>query len=290
MYKYIHTEAVITEVRQRPVLWDPSHVLNKDRDTRMASWQEVYEALYPDFNELEDAKKKEIGKMIQQRWKTARDAYIRSKKYQKKGINKKHYGFSDELRFLDKIEQGQGEADSSNEAATPNYVECVYEDSRTPDATVEIKVEPHEFDSSNPSIQDPVGETQVQEPFTQSGVQTLVLQPLIQKPEIHEPEIEKEDDEDEEVPSKKPRLVRKRKLSNNINDNFQKEMMGLLRENSSLLKNDDVAFCLSLLPITKDFSVQQKLNFRIEVMKVVMKISKMSNRQEKKSESDSSME
>lgn len=58
----IDTERVIAEVRQRPALWDLSNELYKDRDARAKFWLQVYEALFPEFNNEGDDKKKEIGK------------------------------------------------------------------------------------------------------------------------------------------------------------------------------------------------------------------------------------
>lgn len=62
MNKFIDTERLITEVRLREPLWNISHVLYKDRDAKLKAWQEVCEALFPNFDEMTPTEQKDIGK------------------------------------------------------------------------------------------------------------------------------------------------------------------------------------------------------------------------------------
>ncbi|XP_022836217.1 uncharacterized protein LOC111363608 [Spodoptera litura] len=103
----IDTERLITEVRLRPVIWDLSHVFYKDRDARISAWQEVCKELIPDFDDKSESEKKDIDKQVQQRWKTARDAYVRCKATLKNipsgsgGKKRKTYVYFEFMKFLD---------------------------------------------------------------------------------------------------------------------------------------------------------------------------------------------
>lgn len=58
----LDTEQVISEVRQRPPLWDLSCDLHKDRDAKAKCWIDVCAALFPDYEDKEENKKEEIRK------------------------------------------------------------------------------------------------------------------------------------------------------------------------------------------------------------------------------------
>ncbi|CAH1976803.1 unnamed protein product [Acanthoscelides obtectus] len=107
----IDTERLITEVRLRPSLWDLCCPLYKDRDARIKAWQEVCQELIPNFNDQPDSEKKTTEKQVQQRWKTARDAYTRCKAALNNipsgsgGVRKKKYVYFEFMKFLDKTQQ-----------------------------------------------------------------------------------------------------------------------------------------------------------------------------------------
>lgn len=73
--------------------------------------------------------------------------------------------------------------------------------------------------------------------------------------------------------NKKNRRITKSKRSINKEEfEFDKQMLQMFKENSTILQNDDMAFFTSLLPITNSFSISQKLTFRSEVLKIATKI------------------
>lgn len=71
----IDTERVITEVRLRPILWDLSNTLYKDRDARIASWLEVCQALNSNYDQLSTSQQKEYGKLTSFIWNLDRYLY-----------------------------------------------------------------------------------------------------------------------------------------------------------------------------------------------------------------------
>lgn len=66
-------------------------------------------------------------------------------------------------------------------------------------------------------------------------------------------------------------IKRKTKSKRSINkddSDFDKQMLKMFQDNSKILQNDDMAFFVSLLPITNTFTISQKLAFRSEVIKI----------------------
>ncbi|XP_045783183.1 uncharacterized protein LOC123879495 isoform X2 [Maniola jurtina] len=121
VHLHVETERVIEEVRRRPALWDLSDALYKDRDARARLWVEVFEELFPGYADEEEHRQKDIEKMVQQRWKTARDAYIRCRNIIKNNSSsesgrKKVYVYFDDMRFLDKKHLAQDDSCDNHQA------------------------------------------------------------------------------------------------------------------------------------------------------------------------------
>ena len=58
----VDIELLITLIEARPVLWDKSSDIYKDRDGTRKAWKEVCEGLKEDFGELSDSEKNVFGK------------------------------------------------------------------------------------------------------------------------------------------------------------------------------------------------------------------------------------
>ncbi|XP_039748889.1 uncharacterized serine-rich protein C215.13-like [Pararge aegeria] len=105
---YIDTGRLIEEVRFRPLLWDPSNELYKNKDAKNKAWEEVGEAIFG-----ENYIKKDKDKLLRQRWKSARDGYFKTKANMKKapsGSGAKtvtKYIYFKELNFLDRITENE---------------------------------------------------------------------------------------------------------------------------------------------------------------------------------------
>ncbi|KAJ8720634.1 hypothetical protein PYW08_006099 [Mythimna loreyi] len=124
--KGINCERVIVEVQCRPVIWDQSSEIFKDRNGK--AWLDICKVLFENFDDWSEAEKNIQVKKLQQRWKTARDTYIRvrsTKKKLKSGSGSranKTYIYYDMLSFLDSNSNTQGEesADNFNQSVEQN--------------------------------------------------------------------------------------------------------------------------------------------------------------------------
>lgn len=84
----------------------------------------------------------------------------------------------------------------------------------------------------------------------------------------------------EQTAAAKPKNVqakRFKKRTRNEDDNFDREMLNMFKENTKLMQNDDMSFFCSLLPIMKTFSNHQKLLFRSAVLQKAIEISSSSS-------------
>ncbi|XP_068082562.1 uncharacterized protein [Anabrus simplex] len=115
----IDIELLISLVEARPVLWDKSSDIYKDRDGTRKGWKEVCEGLKEDFGELSDNEKNIFGKEVMKKWGNIRDSFIKSckksKEHQRSGSGAfkiKKYVYNDQLQFLKKLTEGRHTEDS----------------------------------------------------------------------------------------------------------------------------------------------------------------------------------
>lgn len=59
----IDTELLISEVEGRRNLWDVGDEYYKDRDIRMASWQDIGKTVVQNFENMSEIEKKKAGKL-----------------------------------------------------------------------------------------------------------------------------------------------------------------------------------------------------------------------------------
>ncbi|PIO32994.1 hypothetical protein AB205_0218350 [Aquarana catesbeiana] len=64
---------LISTVQAHPELWDVVHPLHGDHIRKVKAWEDISAAITPGWEELRNAEKKEISKIIQRRWKSLRD-------------------------------------------------------------------------------------------------------------------------------------------------------------------------------------------------------------------------
>ncbi|GBO98988.1 hypothetical protein EVAR_70677_1 [Eumeta japonica] len=57
----IQAETLITLVQERPVLWDKTEEVYKDKNLKLAAWREVCLILKPNFDELEVKERKQYA-------------------------------------------------------------------------------------------------------------------------------------------------------------------------------------------------------------------------------------
>ncbi|KAJ8943581.1 hypothetical protein NQ314_009706 [Rhamnusium bicolor] len=115
----IDVEVLITLVELRPVLWDKTLDVYKDRIATRNAWREVCSALKQDFNEMEDKDKNVFGKEVIRTWTNLRDSFVKSNMKIKATKNSgsaakkiKKYVYSDQLQFLKKLYEARPTEDS----------------------------------------------------------------------------------------------------------------------------------------------------------------------------------
>lgn len=65
MAEDIDSEILISLVQERPVLWDKTLEIYKDRNATRNAWKEIYIELHNDFDNFEDKEKKAFGEFLQ---------------------------------------------------------------------------------------------------------------------------------------------------------------------------------------------------------------------------------
>ncbi|XP_046393794.1 uncharacterized protein LOC124161477 [Ischnura elegans] len=111
MDSVVDTELLIGEVEKRPNLRDVSHDKYKDRDLRLKAWEEITQRFYPRLQDMEQNEKKKTVDRVQKRWKTARDAYFKSRnkaratKSGSAAAKVIKYIYHDLLQFLDSVRE-----------------------------------------------------------------------------------------------------------------------------------------------------------------------------------------
>ncbi|XP_072945169.1 uncharacterized protein [Epargyreus clarus] len=108
----IDNELLISLVEQRPVLWDKTMDLYKNRAATRQAWKEIMMTLNPDFETKKEKIRQAHTKLAIQRWTHIRDNYNRSHKkrqdQKRSGIGGKRvkpYVYSKQLSFLQKVIQ-----------------------------------------------------------------------------------------------------------------------------------------------------------------------------------------
>ncbi|PIO12605.1 hypothetical protein AB205_0201670 [Aquarana catesbeiana] len=64
---------LISAVQAHPELWDVAHPLHGDHIRKVKAWEDICAAITPGWEQLRNAERKEISKIMQRRWKSLRD-------------------------------------------------------------------------------------------------------------------------------------------------------------------------------------------------------------------------
>ncbi|KAG5895824.1 hypothetical protein JTB14_028528 [Gonioctena quinquepunctata] len=103
----IDTEFLIKIVGENPVLWDLRCPGYKFREEKQLAWKAVASKVYENFDEMSKDRKASALKSIHQRWKSARDQYLKTKSAEKNSNPdskyKRKYIFADSIKFLDAV-------------------------------------------------------------------------------------------------------------------------------------------------------------------------------------------
>nr|CAI5850362.1 unnamed protein product [Callosobruchus analis] len=105
----IDTELLICTIQNKRCIWDASSEEYKNRDSKNNAFKEVAAVVVHDFDMLtEKSRMKLVILLVQKRWKTSRDAYVRDRAKLKKSKSGdaaktiKKYIYFENLKFLDK--------------------------------------------------------------------------------------------------------------------------------------------------------------------------------------------
>ncbi|KAJ2951084.1 hypothetical protein O0L34_g5465 [Tuta absoluta] len=296
----ISTSRVIEEVKRHPTLWNTADPYYRSKHMRNKAWQAILQTLVPSFEDMPLPQKQLTDKAIQQRWKTARDSYMRNKALMKSGAFVKKYFYFDMLSFLDDIGPGWYEPRVPPETDTSKIIHhkrC---------RPLSLQVEPlspsaHASTTSPPPKSKPPTTSQdPSTPLPNTSISTTDLTVKIEPNEIDNDEyhensldplnLHTEIDIDDEMVNNemqkdipieytsdtatasqsKQRKVMKRKI---VGSEINVEIYKMLKKTTNDLKDDNMAFFMSMLPMINTFSDRRKLLFRSEVIRIALELS-----------------
>ncbi|GFO44950.1 dihydrouridine synthase domain containing protein [Plakobranchus ocellatus] len=242
MLKRMETSRLIDEVKKRPLIWDPRSRFYKDNAKRAEQWMEICRTLYPGLAKKGEFEEKRKVRELQTRFKSLRDSYT---KYLKKlrgpegGEGLKRYVFADKLSFLKSMFPGEeDDATRSDDASSGN--------------------DPHEYSTTFEIECDEEDE----EEDAEAMIDSIKFEPPLSDDAPDSPNCSRSPPPEERKRDlrldlkKRPPRFRKRRQ-----DNIQDD-----------IHDSDKAFFSSLLPTLQNFSEDQKLEFRTEVLLLVRKI------------------
>ncbi|KAJ8713791.1 hypothetical protein PYW08_007411 [Mythimna loreyi] len=124
---------LITEIESRPVIWDSRIKEYSDRSLKKEAWEELCAAFVPYYHESSVGEKNGIIALLQRKWKSVRDAFLRELK---KSMTKpqpgikcaKPYAYFDNLLFLKPVCELRPRKDDDETNFNNNTVTSEYED------------------------------------------------------------------------------------------------------------------------------------------------------------------
>ncbi|XP_069702672.1 uncharacterized protein [Periplaneta americana] len=101
---YIDSELLISEVEKRVCLYDINSGEYHDRNLKTRAWEEVSSIVVPKWKSMEYAERSNVAKIVQTRWRSIRDSFMKAYKEAEKSRSgaprKKKYVFFNQLSFL----------------------------------------------------------------------------------------------------------------------------------------------------------------------------------------------
>ncbi|KAH8307544.1 hypothetical protein KR044_000769 [Drosophila immigrans] len=92
----------IEAVKKQNIIWDREHENFHNRELRDQAWQQIGLQLCKNFEDANNGEKQEIAKTLLKRWKNTRDSYLRVNRLRQSGeeIVRASYIYEKELSFL----------------------------------------------------------------------------------------------------------------------------------------------------------------------------------------------
>ncbi|XP_041982551.1 uncharacterized protein LOC121735704 [Aricia agestis] len=237
----IDNELLISLVEQKPVLWDKTMELYKNRVATQAAWKEILVMIVPNLETKEEKTRQALAKLIMQKWTHIRDSYHRSyKKIQDQkrsgsgGKTAKPYVYSKQLSFLQKVIQ-------------PKEIIC--------DVTAEYDTE----SDNSTEYENQKNDAEVNETFETYSIETHDNMTLTTESPI-------------------PKRIAKRSLENAISPVDAKIIKFMdSYSNEPKTMNRHLSFFNGILPSLDKFDDDEVLEFQMGVLQLIKKIK--NNRQ-----------
>ncbi|PIO23190.1 hypothetical protein AB205_0081820, partial [Aquarana catesbeiana] len=112
---------LISAVQAHPELWDVAHPLHGDHIRKVKAWEDIRAAITPGWEQMRNAERKEISKIMQRRWKSLRDRVRRDLTDEEKAARsgapaptKKQHVYHSNLLFLRQNMQSHTRPTTSN--------------------------------------------------------------------------------------------------------------------------------------------------------------------------------
>nr|CAH7724401.1 unnamed protein product [Callosobruchus chinensis] len=248
----VNTERVIRAVEKQPCLWNNKHPDYRDRERKQDAWQVVARMIQMAHQNqillnIIHVSNIVTERYVRSRWRTARDAYNKSKNSSVNPKKVRQYVYADRMKFL---EGNTGVSRKNNR--------------NLPLETINFKQEENTFSGeenelSNDSINITVEPNLLEEddPFSETAVR----------------------------PESSCSFVSGIKQESNQNDVADaRRMFGMVSEVTEMFKNDNLAFFVSLLPMVSDFDIHEKLSLRAKILETVAEMRKAKQEMKEKTQ------
>lgn len=275
---------LIQGIKDRPCLWDKTIDNYKDRVERRSAWEEIFNILEERYEEMTPEEKRLTGENILNKWTNIRDTFMKSLKT-KLGRPKRRYVLYHHLKFLTKIRPEECAVDQS-EFVNESNEEIPYQinmkeeiESLSPESS-EVSYQPEtnskrmELDdtNSNEFIEKNVSQRKKskRKEFDNLKSSTYTNECSSKKKSKR---FTTELNDSKESSTKKKSKGETSKVINDIDpDNNDIDFVEVDEADNPRVMNEDEAFFASLLPTIVRYSEDERLEFRIEVLKVMKKI------------------
>ncbi|RUS82127.1 hypothetical protein EGW08_010101, partial [Elysia chlorotica] len=302
------TETLIREMEKRSLLWNTKSPFYKDQSKRMDAWREIARAVYPDITPKGKIAEVKKVKDLQARWKSMRDSYTKyMRRLQINGDSShskyKPYVYAPQLAFLEKVlsfrlekrdnkdqqakpdsQQQEGELEEPESEETPEDMEG--EDSGAPNIASSIK-----GDSSVSTITSSIkGESSVPNITESSSPDLAESSSYIEPTHKHsqklrislgsfKPDPDAESSQNLDGASETfTNMHRQSAMEENDFRVLEDVVQRIVKKEVGMENEPDMAFFNMLLPTLRNFTEDQKLEFRTEVLLIMRAIKAGTNK------------
>ncbi|XP_075984027.1 uncharacterized protein LOC142981801 [Anticarsia gemmatalis] len=236
----LDVEMFISEVKKYPEIWDVNSEEYRFKSKKQQAWAEIAKLFITDFDHLPEKEKLDVYRKLNGKWRNIRDSFVR---HMKRKYGKKGYIYARHLEFLRIIYKEKQNSQSGSDMEGDN------DNEEHSDDDDENKLKAIGFKSRKLDILNEAS-------FWESDA--------------------------DESPSTIENLKRKRcaKQENDIEyvDTPFPDPNGTGAGFTSTIEDEDRSFFESLLPAVREFNMDQKLEFRTEVLCLIKGIRSKTSR------------